>query len=150
MGERLAQAALVHAEGVGNEVATPPPAPAGGGPGALEERYALQEDMIGMRAVCLPDVLAKVSMLREIEKGGKWTAEDELLASIAADLEHATSPSPALADALAVAVDRFNISGANRPIASAEAYHRTWREVEAFAPRSIPDVLAKCYAANLH
>jgi hypothetical protein len=43
---------------------------------------------MGMRAVCLPDVLAKVRILREMEKSGKWIAEDEMLASIAADLEH--------------------------------------------------------------
>jgi hypothetical protein len=39
-----------------------------------------------MRAVCLPDTLAKVRLLLETDKG-HGRAEDEMLASIAADLE---------------------------------------------------------------
>jgi hypothetical protein len=87
-----------------------------------------------------------------MEKGAGHE-EDKMLSSIAADLEHATSASPELVarcNALAVAVDRFNISDANRPIAITEAYKRTWREVEAFVPRSIADVLAKCHAGALY
>jgi hypothetical protein len=55
---------------------------------ASKERHAIALHIIGSRAGCLPDVLAKVRILREMETGGEWIAEDAMLASIAADLEH--------------------------------------------------------------
>jgi hypothetical protein len=124
-------------------------------PDALaEELDALHDRIVDMRAVCLPDVLAKVSMLREMEKGGEVIG-DYVLASIAADLEHATTASPqlvALANELAIAVDRFNNSNPSEdgPNVLAEANNRIWAEIEAFAPRSIADVLAKCHAGALY
>jgi hypothetical protein len=57
-----------------------------------------------MRAVCLPDTLAKVRMLLAIEKGfGR--AEDEILASIVADLEKLA---PTVSPALAALIDRWH------------------------------------------
>jgi hypothetical protein len=50
-----------------------------------DEWYALKTRIAGMRAVCLPDTLAKVRLLIETEKA--YGREDEMLASIAADLE---------------------------------------------------------------
>jgi hypothetical protein len=44
---------------------------------AAEHRWALEARIIESWACCLPDVLAKVRMLREHEKGGKWANEDE-------------------------------------------------------------------------
>jgi hypothetical protein len=55
---------------------------------ASKERQAIAEHIIGSRAGCLPDVLAKVRLLRKMEQGGEWIAEDAMLASIAADIEH--------------------------------------------------------------
>jgi hypothetical protein len=51
-----------------------------------EERHGLKKRIAGTRAVCLPDTLDKVRLLVETEKG--YGREDEMLASIAADLEH--------------------------------------------------------------
>jgi hypothetical protein len=55
---------------------------------ASRERQAIAEHIISSRADCLPDVLAKVRLLRKMEQGSEWIAEDAMLASIAADLEH--------------------------------------------------------------
>ncbi len=54
---------------------------------AGERRHPLEDIIIRTRAVNLSDVLAKVRMLREIERGGTWPCKDEMLGSIAADLE---------------------------------------------------------------
>jgi hypothetical protein len=54
---------------------------------AAQERRSLEQYIIAKRAVCASDVLSKVNMLNKHSEASIWGRQDEMMASIAADLE---------------------------------------------------------------
>jgi hypothetical protein len=118
---------------------------------AAEVRHVIEKEMIGTRATGLPDTLAKVKVLREHARGGIWIHTDEMLASIAADLEHVTTASPelvALASEHAAVVDRYNKGDGKDGGALTKQIKRMFAKIEAFVPHSIADVLVKCHVGE--
>jgi hypothetical protein len=133
---------------------------------ARARRHPLEREIVQTRASALPDVLAKVRMLREIEKGGTWSREDEMLASVIADLEQlAPTVSPALAalidahrDLRAVRAERYAVVKRGFPAAGKErddadaAVGNDQDEKEmpieeaiaSFEAQSLADIAAKC------
>jgi hypothetical protein len=115
-------------------------------------RSPIEREIIGTPASGLPDVLAKVRMLREQEKGGKWAAEDEMLASIITDLERAAHASPALVRLVQRERALFARYEASEIDSQGDPLFGQWRAaldaVAAFAAVSMEDVVLKLRIAT--